>query len=157
MYMIVIGIAIEIRLEALVLFPFVLYTLQFALHIHRSKRVQFAIFTSRQEKNQSNRHDAPACLNVLCRARSENPVRANWVRRDRFVWRTRRVILTELEHASKQSNRAACVEGPREAKGFETRCRQSRMCDEIGRSAPGKRIRCNRPELSSRARELGAA
>lgn len=68
------------------------------------------------------------------------------------------MILTELEHASKQSNRAACVKGTRGAKGFETRrCKQDRVYDEIGRSAPGKRIRCNRPELSSRARELGAA
>lgn len=98
---------------------------------------------------------------VPCRARSESPVHANWVRRDRFVWQTRRVILTELEHASKHSNGAACVERTRGAKGLGAKRVQggtdeSRVCDEIGRtigrSAPGKRIRCNRPELSSRAR-----
>lgn len=83
----------------------------------------------------------------------------------------RRVILTELEHASKHSNGAACVvrvpggcriagEGRRRSWSTTER----RVRDEIGRpigraggrSAPGKRIRCNRPELSSRA-SLGRA
>jgi len=78
------------------------------------------------------------------------------------------VILTELEHASKHSNEAAYVEGMRGAKELGTRgagrvvrglgVRRDRASDRVnGRSAPGKRIRCNRLELSSRARELGAA
>lgn len=79
------------------------------------------------------------------------------------------MILTELEHASKHSNGAACVEESQEVgsdAGGE-RCwtttesrvgvRRDRAADRAsGRSAPGKRIRCNRPGLSSRARESSA-
>lgn len=110
------------------------------------------------------RRDVRACLNVPRRAVHDPRVpctRAGWGGIDLFgrrdVW-----LLTELEHASKHSNGAAYAErtkggkragakGRREGRGDE-----GRVCDEIGRaigrSAPGKRIRCNRPELSSRAR-----